>query len=46
MNYLYSFFRNNKVKEQSIDKVDENKKELLMNILNNTIESFINDGKK
>ena len=23
MNYLYSFFRNNKVKEQSIDKVDE-----------------------
>lgn len=31
---------------RKIDKVDENKKELLMNILNNTIESFINDGKK
>ena len=23
MNYLYSFFRNSKVKEQSIDKFDE-----------------------
>lgn len=31
---------------RKIDKVDENKKELLMNILKNTIESFINDGKK
>lgn len=31
---------------RKIDKVDENKKALLMDILNKTVESFIDDEKK
>lgn len=31
---------------RKIDKVDETKKALLMDILNKTVESFIDDGKK
>lgn len=31
---------------RKIDKVDENKKALLMDILNKTVESFIDDAKK
>ena len=42
MNYLYSFFRNSKVKEQSIDKVDEKN----VPDLNNYAFDFNADDKK